>query len=167
MTARLNDEQFDRLVRRFQVSLPSVLENAFGRAFQMIGQQAVSNYMELRSFDFSDMRFGPKSTDKLGIRTSRLSRSLSSAQTFTGNTASGEDEGIRRVLRRGNTFIGEFGSTVPYAAIHEYGGIINHPGGWTINMPARPYLQPAVEDKRDEIITLFDQAIAKLVGRID
>jgi len=51
----------------------------------------------------------------------------------------------------------EFGSKVPYAAIHEYGGVINHPGtknGFgkgipipphTINMPARPYLAPALK----------------------
>ena len=51
----------------------------------------------------------------------------------------------------------EFGSKVPYAAIHEYGGTIDHPGtnngfgrgipipAHGIPMPKRSYLQPAIK----------------------
>lgn len=51
----------------------------------------------------------------------------------------------------------EFGSKVPYAAIHEYGGVINHPGtknGFgkgipipphSIPIPQRSYLAPALK----------------------
>lgn len=51
----------------------------------------------------------------------------------------------------------EFGSKVPYAAIHEYGGVIDHPGtnngfgrgipipAHGIPMPKRSYLQPAIK----------------------
>lgn len=51
----------------------------------------------------------------------------------------------------------EFGSKIPYAAIHEYGGVIDHPGtnngfgkgipipAHGIPMPKRSYLQPAIK----------------------
>jgi len=51
----------------------------------------------------------------------------------------------------------EFGSKLPYAAIHEYGGVIDHPGtnngfgrgipipAHGIPMPKRSYLQPAIK----------------------
>jgi len=62
----------------------------------------------------------------------------------------------------------EFGSKVPYAAIHEYGGTIDHPGtsngfgrgipipAHGIPMPQRSYLQPAIK-------AFEEQALEKLV----
>lgn len=81
--------------------------------------------------------------------------------------------------------IAKVGSPVKYAAIHEYGGTIKHPGGtayyfiartglarWLSNkkaaghnfprtkahdivMPARPWLRPALEDSRADIEKQF------------
>ncbi len=62
----------------------------------------------------------------------------------------------------------EFGSKVPYAAIHEYGGTIDHPGtdngfgrgipipAHGIPMPKRSYLAPAIK-------AFEEQALEKLV----
>lgn len=62
----------------------------------------------------------------------------------------------------------EFGSKIPYAAIHEYGGTIDHPGtdngfgrgipipAHGIPMPKRSYLAPAIK-------AFEEQALEKLV----
>jgi HK97 gp10 family phage protein len=78
-------------------------------------------------------------------------------------------------------------ATARYAAIHEFGGTINHPGGtayffrdgkpvfvgarnaafWQlphtkphpIPMPARPFMAPAARAKRKEVVTLINKAI--------
>ena len=81
----------------------------------------------------------------------------------------------------------KIGSSVPYAAIHEYGGTINHPGGTpymivddgrvlflkkgdpravrttrahAITMPARPYLAPALRQFEKEALPTIQQNIA-------
>lgn len=71
-------------------------------------------------------------------------------------------------------------NTVPYAAIHEFGGEINIPAvegkpmvfekagqtvftnrhvAFTVHMPARPYLGPSIEDNRAGILTRLQQAV--------
>lgn len=76
------------------------------------------------------------------------------------------------------------GAYLPYAAIHEFGGVINHPGGqpfliidgrfvplkkgrkgmgvtkpYTITMPARPYLRPSLERSRIQMRLTFEAAM--------
>ncbi|MDF0543336.1 HK97 gp10 family phage protein [Sphingobium sp. H39-3-25] len=82
----------------------------------------------------------------------------------------------------------EVSANAPYAAIHEYGGTINHPGGTayfigddgmavfvpdsnilstylprtkphTIVMPERPYMRPALEKNRVEIAKMITAAV--------
>lgn len=89
---------------------------------------------------------GDKSKNKtkvLNLRTGNLYRSFTK-----GNPAN--------ILKSTSKGV-EFGSKVPYAAIHEYGGVINHPGtknGFgkgipipphSIPIPQRPYLAPALK----------------------
>jgi phage gpG-like protein len=57
------------------------------------------------------------------------------------------------------------GTPVPYAAIHEFGGVIKQDNAWgkgikqTIHMPARPYMRPAVDEHKDEIVDKIGQVI--------
>lgn len=71
-------------------------------------------------------------------------------------------------------------NTVPYAAIHEFGGTINVPEvdgklmvfqkagatifttrhvAFTVQMPARPYLGPSVDENRDAILGRLQAAV--------
>jgi len=97
----------------------------------------------------------------------------------------GGSEGIHRVTVTGTNIEGEKGTIVPYGAIHEYGGTtkphvivpkrasvlsfggrfykkVNHPGS---NIPARPYLTPALTGSQDKISTIFQMAV-KSEGRL-
>lgn len=71
-------------------------------------------------------------------------------------------------------------NTVPYAAIHEFGGTINVPAvegklmvfekagvtiftkrhvAFTVDMPARPYLGPSIDENREGILTRLQEAV--------
>jgi phage gpG-like protein len=108
----------------------------------------------------------PVHPSKLTWRTGRLARSL---------VRGTDSDAIEEVKVEGTRIIGRKGTRVPYAAIHEYGGTIQHPGGTAyivtrrgarfisnaeaettrrqvrrtrphpITIPARPYLRPAVQ----------------------
>lgn len=57
------------------------------------------------------------------------------------------------------------GSDLPYAAIHEYGGFAGRRGpfkkkdGKRLYLPARPYLQPTINDLQQALPGLLEQAI--------
>ena len=60
-----------------------------------------------------------------------------------------------------------------YARIHEKGGTINHSNLFgrgikaTINMPARPYLEPAAEDSKDWIINHLKMQMEKVITKAE
>jgi phage gpG-like protein len=62
------------------------------------------------------------------------------------------------------------GSALPYAAIQEYGGYAGRPGpfkkktGHRPYLPARPYLQPAMDDLAEALPGLLDQALNQVAG---
>lgn len=83
------------------------------------------------------------------------------------------------------------GTNVEYARIHEFGGVINHPGGtpyvmidgrfqpvrkenakpWMkrtkphpINMPARPFMRPALNNNKAMLQRVFTQRMRELLG---
>jgi phage gpG-like protein len=107
------------------------------------------------------LRAPKNTTKKLRFQTNTLGRAL----------APGEPGNIFKVSVDGDKYVVEYGinlDVVPYAAIHEFGGTINHPGGTPyrvidgrtvfvrksegkglrktqpheIKIPARPYLRP-------------------------
>lgn len=62
------------------------------------------------------------------------------------------------------------GSTVPYAAIHEYGGVVNvSPFGKgpkrAIFIPARPYFRPTADEKRAEAAQAFERIFEELMRK--
>ena len=64
------------------------------------------------------------------------------------------------------------GSNLPYAAIHEYGGYAGRPGpfkkknGRRPYLPARPYLNPAMDDLIEVLPDLVDQAFTQLADTL-
>jgi phage gpG-like protein len=78
-------------------------------------------------------------TDKLYVNTGRLARSF----------APFAREGVLRM--KGLSV--EYGTKVPYAAIHEYGGRAGRLG--RARIPARPYIRPAVKQARKELVELY------------
>jgi len=62
------------------------------------------------------------------------------------------------------------GSALPYAAIQEYGGYAGRPGpfkkkdGHRPYLPARPYLQPAMDDLSKALPGLLDQVLNQVAG---
>lgn len=92
--------------------------------------------------------------------TGRLSRSILGAQSSAGN------ESIFEINIEGERVVVEIGSNTPYAAVHEFGfnGGVTIPAHQrriatgtanvrsyvrTMNVPARPYLAPAIESQEE------------------
>lgn len=66
-------------------------------------------------------------------------------------------EGIREIVRTGSEIVGKMGSRVEYAGYVEEG---------TSKMPPYPYLKPALEAKKDEVVKLFEQGISNALRRL-
>ena len=138
--------------------------------FPIIMQAYIGTFMKRTTFNFDKMKtqegFKNPNTGQgtLRILKGNLFRSFSR----------GDINNIYKVNSSGTTFQIEYGSSVKYALIHEYGGTINHPGGspyiigeggkayfvkksysgerevkftkaHSISMPARPYFAPALQ----------------------
>lgn len=68
-------------------------------------------------------------------------------------------------VQRGDMAVLTYGSDMPYAAIHEYGG--NAGKGGKVKIPARPYMQPAVEEanRTKKLEQIFLKNIKRELGR--
>lgn len=136
-------------LKQFQKKLPSVLRKIGRHSTTLITQTSTNKYMQ-----FGSANMGPRSptdTGPLRIVTSRLSRSISSAQKG-GNRESSYSMDVK-----GYKMNLTIGSLVPYAAIHEFGfsGTIDVPAHTRagspvrahqrrVNIKARPYLEPSL-----------------------
>lgn len=127
------------------------------------------------AFDSSTRR---NTGDKLRIASGRL------IQSFTRNKEGNENE----LVISANRVTLKVATSIPYAAIHEYGGTIKHPGGTAyfvrdgravfvskakddgsyrktkahdIPMPARPYLNPAMKKLEMEFLPVLMDDVAK------
>lgn len=143
--------------------------------FPIIMQAYIGTYMKKTTFNFDTMK-----TEE-GFRNPNTGEGT--LRIFKGNLfrsfSRNNDNNIFKVQQSGDNFEVEYGSKVPYALIHEYGGTINHPGGQpykiigngkavfvkktdpeakdlkktkphSITMPARPYFNPAVKKFESE-----------------
>lgn len=61
------------------------------------------------------------------------------------------------------------GSSSPYAARREYGfsGQTDSLGRYFANDPAKPYLQPALDDNQQAVLQLIDAAVEKALARME
>ncbi len=134
---------------KFKSIMPEAIRIGLLEAMQFIGLKAVEG-MPVRDFDATSGKIGQRiAGEKLNIMSGRLKSSLLNQPS----PMEGQMEGIRRAVRVANEIIGYMGSTVPYAAIHEFGGTTGR-GGSTI-IPPRPYLQPAVEESEEHIYRML------------
>ena len=128
-------------------------EDVFNRALALIPQireeilrQVPFELQGMIGLEMNRTAVGDKSkntTDILNVRKGNLFRSFTKGNKFN-------------ILKKTSSGM-EYGSLVPYAAIHEYGGTINHPGtkngfgkgipipAHNIDMPKRSYLAPAIK----------------------
>jgi len=65
--------------------------------------------------------------------------------------------GILDVQKVGSQIVGRMGSRIEYAPYQEFG---------TSKMKAQPYLRPALEQTRDEVVKMFEKGIAKVLKRL-
>lgn len=129
-------------------------------------------------------RSGPGTLRK---QTGRLARSLTSTRGRIANTG-GAGEGIARITTEGAVVTLTKGSRVPYAKLHEEGGThqvaahertITQAFGQPLDppktvqvsahsrtVPARPYLEPALDDTRDQATKVILDTAVKAMQEI-
>lgn len=157
----IDDSGVQDNIKRFSRDIRQALPEAMSLAFDLIGQRSQASYWRLRG--------GAPIKNKLTARSTRLIRSLS-PQGGARPGGVGISEQIRSIQEFGKRIVGRFGSKVPYAAIHEFGGVIKpktkkylrfrtFDGQWhsvkKVVMPARPYLNPALKDEESAIKDLL------------
>jgi phage gpG-like protein len=116
-------------------------------------QSYIGANMVMTKFDFSkgkskSARRNPETgTGTLRVITGNLYRSFTPKKISQGN--------IYRLDVSGNNFTFTYGSSVKYAAIHEFGGT----AGNGANIPARPYFKPAIEEWKKNKLFKFQSEI--------
>lgn len=181
----VDDSQLIKLFDKFEKRGTEVLRVALIEAMRQVGLMSVSRFMTTS---------GRMNKDKLNIRSGRLSRSLLDGFSFSGGLG-GAREGIRRIIKKPGGLDAEYGSKVPYARIHEKSGT-THPSvtaksrrffwamwyqtgidmwkymalspkkSFTVKIPARPFLEPALEAAKPKIYDIFQQRIRLLVAEV-
>jgi phage gpG-like protein len=100
--------------------------------FPIIMQAYIGTFMKRTTFDFKKMKTKEgRKNPNVGIGTLRILKG-----NLFRSFSKGDTNNIYRISNSGTTYELEFGSSVKYALIHEYGGR---------NMPARPYFAPAID----------------------
>ncbi len=99
----------------------------------------LQGFVELEMEDNRNATY-PSTSDKLRNVSGRLGRSF-------GIDPDEDDNRVSKLELTGYNLHGVFGSEVPYAAIHNFGGTISNGfgRGIEINMPERPYFTPGIE----------------------
>ena len=178
--------RFERRVEEFRKRLGEQLIKGVAEALDAVAIESQSKYW-----------IKPGGVGKpvhprfLTVRTGRLIRSLSpQGGAFS---ARGEREQIREIQVRGGKIVGIFGTRVPYAAIHEFGGRIQETitplqrrfffgrmyetgdskyramalsQSLNINIPARPFLRPAAEASGPGITKIFRRRIQGVINAV-
>ncbi len=143
----VDDSDMIKALDRFKSKAAKYIHLALNDSLTEVGETAVGAFM----------RTTPGPHDGiLGMRTTRLMRSIKGTFSFAGG-ASGEKEGIREInVSSVGDFSAKLGSRVPYAAAHEFG----YPPR---NLPARPYLNPALNASKDNILMIFNKRLEQLI----
>ena len=171
----LKSKQFKSYAKKLKSSGDNgIFKNGMFMALEMIGNTAADDFMKQTSADptASDF-FKTASTGRLlRSRTGKLQRSITGVLDFSTTKypakmkkfinekmtkPGGKKESIRRVIVGSGKLEGIIGSTVDYAAIHEFGGKAGR--GLSTTIPARPYLTPAVKETMPDIFEMFDELI--------
>lgn len=144
------DKYADRLV--------SVISEGLGDASRLVIGRAIGDYMR-DIVPGEPKRRSPDDAGPLRIVTGRLARGLTGARKGGQNP-----ESIYRFETSPGEYRLTFGTRVPYAAIHEFGGMAGR--GHKVHIPGRPYLGPALQDETPTIVNLFDQKLQQLATEV-
>ena len=121
--------------------------------FPLIMQAYIGTFMKRTTFNFKTMKTKEgRSNPATGIGTLRILKG-----NLFRSFSKGDSNNIYKVNSSGTTFELEYGSSVKYALIHEYGNTGR-------SMPARPYFAPAL--KRFESSKFKESAKAKVIQGI-
>ena len=161
-------QNFEKITKR-------ALAQATGEAMRQVALTAASDFMQTAKLDDYETgkTTGGSRDDILNIRTGRLERSLVDNWVFNydGKSQGGQKEAIRQMSITPTQIKGKIGSSVPYAAIHEYGGIIHHTDLYgkgihaMIVMPQRPYLRPALSKEEANIQNIFNLKMIEITAK--
>lgn len=134
---------------------------------RLMAERAVLLYMRAERPNSSG-RFpsrSPSDSGPLRMLTRRLSSAVLAgdfSKRIFGRKAGGNPESEITEIREGTRFGVRQTITVPYAAIHEFGGI----AGRGAVIPPRPYIQPALDNVRAEAIDIVDSNLQTLAFRL-
>lgn len=149
------------------------------RSAIQISRRAGNTYMQRDTI-------GPRKQSDDGplrIQTSRLVRSLTGAR----EGSRGRQEGVSRITTEGGSIELTYGTSVPYAATHEYGDTRTVTDGmrayfWArhaetdedrwkamalsgeLNYPERPFLRPALDDATPTIARIAAEEVADAIN---
>lgn len=140
------------------LDLAKIYENS---AFELASElhMYIGLNMKRTAFDFKKgkSKAVPRNPDKgkgtLRVITGDLYRSFTPKKISMGN--------IFVAKTTGNNFQFEYGSSLPYAAIHEFGGI----AGNGAKIPKRPYLKPAIKEWKTNRLPTFKKELKLQVIR--
>ena len=177
----IDDSRLLSTIKEFHSDIGKFIFLALSDSIREVRLRAAGSFMENTP--------GPHG-DKLGTRTTRLRRAVEQQFSFAQGSTGNRDT-YNKITLSSNTFKGEIGITVPYAAIHEYGVTVParfiEPKNSTVltwldsggerrfskghmvsgfTMPARPYMNPALEQSEDEIIEIFQRRMSELASRL-
>ena len=135
--------------------LVNKLVQAMGDSSRLVVATATGTYM--RDAKGEPRRRRKDDSGPLRIVSGRLARSLTGARKGGRNP-----ESVYELSIGGGEIRLTFGSSVPYSRIHEFGGT----AGKGAVIPARPYLGPALEEERQNIASVFRNAITDLAQEV-
>jgi len=201
------DFEIKKLKRYIRKGHKNAINDAMWASLEYVGNVSARDFMIPTTIKGAVAN--PSNNAKLSVRSGRLIGSVvgnwrfssvdlpktikrligDKIKTSTSGFDGGKKESIRKVKVSGKQFEGIIGSKVPYARIHEEGGVL-HPANtskakaffwgmyyetriekwkymalspksqFDVSIKARPYLRPAVEKSRDQIIKIFHEAVS-------
>lgn len=171
-----NADAVARVIDEWQGDINRTMARLAPGVFARLAARSVTDYMQDAGVGAG--RRSPHDQGPLRKVTLRLSRSLQNVPGAFGT------EGIQDVEIQGGQLVVRWGSRVPYAAVHEMGfqGAVNVPphtrnGGIKVrghvrqmDIPARPYMMPAVTDElpwienyvTDGVLADLDRRLAEI-----
>lgn len=180
-----NSDEFKKALVKFERGLPQVLQQIVKIADTRIGARSVGTYMRN---DKAGGRRSPTDSGPLRSTSGALARGVQSRRQGSGGFASNVTTSL---TLNSIKFVKEI--LIPYAAAHEFGGTWTVPvtqrmrsffwamwfetkqdiwfnmaltkkTSFTITMPKRAYIEPAIQDEEEEIAR---QAVDRLLKHVE
>jgi hypothetical protein len=140
-------QQLVNALGTFDGRLDETIEGALNRGTRTIAlRSAVTDFMEGLGTGKNAQPPNPP-PGPLGIRTGNLRRDVVAVPAVGG--------GAQWIVALAA------GANVPYAGIHEFGGSTGK-----AMIPARPYMTPALEKSKDDILALVEQDVTALAASV-